>query len=142
MLHHLGLSSSGLSLEKLLRSYHIKKVLREAGVNWNIQSVVAYVLGAAILLVCSVGYVEFVSSVGFPDGHASDYELKMSIMLHAVAIPLLLLSLYAVNLGVVGNKRNISKQLTVTAVILIALLATFFLSDVYLYNNFDHGQGG
>ena len=108
----------------------------------NIQSIGAYVLGIFILLLCFFGYIQFEYNLGFPDGHMTDYELKIRNVFRIMVLLLLPLSLYVFYLGLVGRTRSILKQLTICTIVLVFLLGIFLLSDANFYNNFDHGQGG
>lgn len=106
------------------------------------QTITAFILGVLIVSTCSLGYFEYVLSLGFTDGYVTDYERKISSFYKIMTWPLFVLAGYSFYLCADSRKKCISKRLLLSIFILLALLFIFMLVNIDFHNQFDHGQGG
>ncbi|MFP8965034.1 hypothetical protein ACKC9G_00445 [Pokkaliibacter sp. CJK22405] len=105
-------------------------------------SVPAFMLGVLVLLLLALGYVEYVYSAGWPDGHVTEYAAAVRGLYYYCAIPGLALMSYSLWLGRQARTQPIKVKLLQTAMVAVAVLAIFVGVDGHYYHALDHGQGG
>jgi len=108
----------------------------------SIRTAISCGVAVAALIMCIIGYIEYVKDVGFPDGYLTDYDLTMRMTFIIMGLPLLCLSLVVFYLVISGRVKNNATTISKCALAIVMLVILFVGCDLSFYHYVDHGQGG